>query len=534
MIHDSAARFNAPQREVELKFLVDEAGFKQALLEPALGAVAKKAPFRRLRSVYFDTEAGDLRRNLVVLRLRARRGGHVMTLKWSESTTIGPFERGEIEVFCRGETPDLSLLGEEIAAELHRLTEGRPLHAAYSTEIRRATHLVAVGDSQIEVAFDVGKVVAGDRSAPLREIEMELKSGEPADLHRLGLVLLGLVPVRLGVQTKSERGVLLASGAAPQAVRARSTLRAGMPLDAAIAAVLGGCLQQFIANWPAFYAASGVEAVHQMRVSMRRLRAALALFQRAFPTPEFTAFRAEAKRIASAMGDARNWDVFTQMVHDGPLPSWPAEPGFQTMLLEASKMRDDGYSAVNAILADPVTTRFVLALQAFIAHAGWRNAVGAAELAQLTEPATGFAAHALDRLHRRVRKRGRKLLELEPIQRHDVRIALKNLRYAADFFGDLFDRPAVIKRYARAAADLQEALGGYNDVVMVGTLVTELDGGHDPALSRAAGIMIGWHGRGALDEEATLGKVWRDFREARPFWQRHLPPRPAAPDSLVQ
>ena len=387
--------------------------------------------------------------------------------------------------------------------------------------------------SEIEVAFDTGFIVAGDQRSPVREIELELKSGDPGDLYRLGLSLAETFPVRLAILSKSERGVALTSGDRSTPVRATAPLTSGLTVDEAIGTVIGSCVIQFIGNWPAFDAGSRPEPVHQMRIAMRRLRSLLALFHREVPCAEFAAFREDAKRIASAMGEARNWDVFAGLVRDGPLAALPAEKGFDVLLAASESRREAGYASVAALLTDAATTRFVLALQAFVARRGWRNALPGADLPLLTGPASNFAAACLDRLHRRVRKRGRKLLDLPPAERHEMRIALKKLRYAADAFADLCDDDAAARTYLRATAKLQDELGHFNDMQMVFDLARQLDMGSNLDGAHARGIMIGWFGRGGLASEAELRVAWKRFRNTRPFWPTNCQTRDAHPATSV-
>jgi len=54
-------------REQEIKFKTDAAGLKLALRLELLSTGAADAPMRTLRSVYFDTPAGDLRKQRMVL-----------------------------------------------------------------------------------------------------------------------------------------------------------------------------------------------------------------------------------------------------------------------------------------------------------------------------------------------------------------------------------------------------------------------------------------------------------------------------------
>ncbi|HEY4043342.1 MAG TPA: CHAD domain-containing protein [Rhodopila sp.] len=508
-------------REIELKFLVNDDAFKTIRQATLLGYDAGRGAACRLHSTYFDTERGDLRRHRIVLRMRRQDSRHVLTLKWEGRAGSSTFERGELEAPAPSSLPDPALLGAAVEAEIMRVTEGRPLQPVFATDIKRVVHRVAVGVSKIEAAFDTGFIVCGVQKTPVREIELELKAGEPTDLYQLGLSLAANFPVRLGIITKAERGVLLSCGAHATAVRAAAPKLAERTVDEAIDAVMSACVAQFTANWPAFEGPDKVESVHQMRVAMRRFRAALTLFNRRFPCVEFRALRAEAKQIASAMGDARNWDVFESLVNAGPRSAFPSESGFDALMADATQRREGGHAAVAKLLAQPETTRFVLSAEAFVARRGWRNTLPGAELSRLVEPASGFAAECLERLHRRVCKRGKALLDLPPERRHDVRIALKNLRYAADFFADLFSQAAVVKSYVQAAARLQDALGGFNDMVMAADLVSQLDtASAGPA--RAAGIIIGWHGRGAQGDDHSLRDCWRGFRKAKPFWTQAL------------
>jgi inorganic triphosphatase YgiF len=508
-----AAQAKQSGREIELKFLVAESGFKASQQAALLGGTGQRLASKRLRTVYFDTEQGDLHGRKIALRMRAQRRGYVMALKWRDGAAMNMFERGEIEIFSAQDAPDPSLLGPAIAASLAAVTQGRALLPVYATDIRRVTRLVETETSAIEVAFDSGSIIAGEAKLPVREIELELKSGDPAGLYRLGISLAETYPVRLGILSKAERGALLAAGLAPEPQKAAPAAAGAPAVDELIATLINACITQFIGNWPAFESGDSVTAIHQMRVSMRRLRAMLGLFHRSFPCPDFSAFREDAKRIATAMGAARNLDVFIALVESGPAPAFAEESGLPAIVSECRVLRETAYEAVKALLAAPETTRFVLSLQAFVARAGWRNGVSPEGLARLTAPGADFAAGHLTRLHNRVLKRGKKLLTMAPHARHELRIDLKKLRYAADAFSGLFEAKKLARDYTRAAAALQDQLGLFNDFVSAEALVNTLSARD----SRAAGIILGWCARGAAGHDAALRAVWKRFQNSRLF-----------------
>ena len=119
--------------------------------------------------------------------------------------------------------------------------------------------------------------------------------------------------------------------------------------------------------------------------------------------------------------------------------------------------------------------------------------------------------------------------------RHEVRIALKKLRYAVDFFEGVFDEERT-RKFFKKLARLQEDLGGMNDVMAAEALLARLigvtaDGGVEPIapsasqakLVFAAGRVLGWHRRRAAEIDARLIKDWHAFVRAKPFWLGEAP-----------
>lgn len=505
-------------REFELKFAVNEATLASLKASPVLG----EGEFRRaqrLTSVYFDTPDHALKAAGLVLRIRRKRTTLLLAAKWAVASE-GLFARGEHEVVCPSPAPDLSLLGPEIAERIRAVVKDEPLLPVFTTDIRRSLRLVRFGGSTIELALDTGTVVAGMRSEPIREIEIELKDGSADAIYDFAAMLAKSCALSIVALSKSERGFLLASGKAPKVARTPVAPLAGAAtVDDLIAGVIGSCIQQFVSNWPAFQRAERVDAVHQMRVSLRRLRAMVGLFNRAYPSPAFTDLRNEAKRIASAMGDARNWDVFAEMVRNGPMVAVSSVSGFGDLLAGVEERRRVAYAEVRALLEDPATTQFVIAAEAFVARRGWRTALATGDLSGLAAAPQGFAADSLSRLDRKVRKRGRGLADKTAEERHEVRIALKGLRYAAELYAPLFTNPGDAKQYTAAAARVQDTLGSSNDMAVAGDLVTRLPPAPTHvARAQAVGVVLGWFARGLEIEGRDIRKTWKGFRTSPRFW----------------
>ena len=505
--------------EQELKFIAGPKVFRAALALPLLGEGADAPTWARLTSTYFDTDDGDLMRRGLALRLRRKNGGYVLGLKGA-APADGLFRRDEIETPSPSPEPDPALFGAAIAYEIKAIAGEKPLKPKFGSDIRRATRMVTFDGAAVEVAFDRGFLFAGERREPMREIELELKSGEPAALFRLGLSLVDALPLRLGVSSKAERAAALLSAAPPEPTRAKSpAIAPDMPIDEAIAVILRNCLSHFLGNLPALEAGDAVEAVHQMRVAMRRLRSALGLFNRLCPCPRFDALQAESKRIATTLGQARDWDVLVEMLLAGPISHLGGEPGFDRLLAAARAKAEAGQAAVKKLADGQAVTRLALLLEQVATAREWRSAAGEKLLQDLDEPVGEFAARSLDRLDRRLRKRGRHFRKLSPEARHKLRIAMKHMRYATEFFDSLFAGSAA-ERYARKAGKLQDLLGELNDATVGSRLIKELGFGADPNFAFAAGVAAGWCARASLGDEAALKKAWRALLKADRYWRR--------------
>lgn len=507
--------------ERELKFLADRKVLKAAEASPILGGEAGALTWRRLRTVYFDDEDGDLSRARIALRVRRADGGFVMGLKREASEDRGAFEREETEVPLPTGEPELSRFPKTVAREVTDVTGNKPLAPKFGSDIRRAARTIEAHGAAIEVAFDDGFLFAGERRAPIAEIELELKSGAPVALFDLGLEFVDMFPLKLGLRSKAERAHAMMTSAPPECAYAEApSLRAGGALDEAIAAIMHNCLAHFLGNLPALEAGDAVEAVHQMRVAMRRLHSALGLFGRAFPHPEFDALRAESKRIASALGEARDWDVFAGRLCDGALGPFVGEPGFDALIAASRAKAAAGRAAVAVLVGDSGIARFALRLERFAAARGWRDRAREDALAALNEPVEAFATRWLAALDRKVRRRGRHLGSLTPDQRHALRIALKRARYATEFFGGLFPPKSAAERYARRAAALQDLLGDLNDAAITLRLVRSLGPPRTIKSAYAAGVVSGWSAKASEGDVLALKRAWRNFAETEPFWRR--------------
>src|SRR5262249_20002957 len=151
----------------------------------------------------------------------------------------------------------------------------------------------------IALMVDQGTIDTGDRSLPLCEIELELERGNVADLFDVARELIWVLPARLAFKSKSERGYELMEGEPDTPVKAATIdLSANMSTRDAFKVIGLACLKQVVDTVLALIK-SDPEGVHQMRVGLRRVRAAMSLFAGLRRDPQTAGIKAELKMADS-------------------------------------------------------------------------------------------------------------------------------------------------------------------------------------------------------------------------------------------
>jgi triphosphatase len=507
--------------EIELKLLapagvLDRLRESPVIVRHALnGGVA-----RRVDAVYYDTPDRTLFRHGLSLRIRRSGNRYVQTLK--RAPLHGhPFVRGEWEASVDGAAPVLASLPiSEIGSPLDAISADA-LDPIFETKVRRRTQRLEFLGAVVEVAYDQGSIEAGERREPLNEAELEVKAGNPRALFDLGIELLEIAPLKIGTRSKADRGYDLAFDLAPKATKATTpAITAEHTVDDIVAELLGTCQHHLLANQAVAEDGRDHEGVHQMRVALRRLRTASAFLRRELGLPTMQGFAAEAKWLSKLLGAPRDWDVFVTETLAVSAESLKLDiVDFDALRRTAEPHRSIAYVALRDTLAGPRYNRFQLSLRRRIESRSWRNELASKSLAVLLEPAPAFAARVLTRLHRKALRQGTRFRRLDPDARHQLRVTLKKLRYATEFFQGIHGRNAEHRQYVGCLAQLQNVLGHDNDTTTTQKFLGEL--AHQPVtpeVQRTIGAVMGWQARDRIEVRRELRKHWRRFAAIAPFW----------------
>jgi len=382
--------------------------------------------------------------------------------------------------------------------------------------VRTQRRLRLENNAIVEAAFDRGSIIAGDARAPICELELELREGEAGPLYRLALQLHQATPLTLGVESKAARGYRLRSGAAPHAKTARPPkLDPKIGAAAAFRDIVVSELGDLIANQPAAHAGDA-EGVHQMRVGIRRLRSALMLFAPYLEPKAAKRFQAELQRTGRRFGEARDWDVFCLEALPAALDRAENIGWIDLLRPPAQMRRDAAHAEFVRALDDPAFTALVLGLAAW-AEDGCAHDRLAGDKA-LRRPLARIAPKLLDRLYRKVERRGGDVEKLGDQELHALRKSLKKLRYGVEYLASLYPQKAV-KAYVKRCKALQKSLGAINDAATAIRLAEGLSEGGRADLAGAVGALARSVDRPKRKAMKSLSKKWRAFDDEPRFWR---------------
>ena len=250
----------------------------------------------RIQSRYYDTPAGELTRARIALRVRQKGEDWLQTVK---GDGVDHFQRFEWEQPIAGPAPDRNALPPPDTAPgavVHHCFER--LEPLFETDCERHSTLVSADDGLvIEIAQDIGAVRCGQRSEPIREIELECVRGSRLAFFSWANAWAKRHEACLLMPTKGERGLrlagLLPSVPAPvRAVRPSAPDRSCSPQ--AVAEVVVACIGHAASNMEPVLTSNDPQAERQWRLAMRRLRAAIRLFQLQKADPAWSRLNAEA------------------------------------------------------------------------------------------------------------------------------------------------------------------------------------------------------------------------------------------------
>jgi triphosphatase len=534
--------------EVELKLWVAPEHIAAVLNDSRFAGYLHHPTTEMLDSVYFDSDRRFLRDHGLTLRVRHIDDRRVQTIK-SAGRGAGLLERSEWEQTIDGDQPDLSCMKDTALGKILADEESVALKPVFETRIERTQYHLGENGTDILMAIDEGQILATAGSRAVSEIELELRQGAPADLFRVARDILDIVPARLEFKSKSDRGYELVEKSQIAVEMASDPgLSAGMSAGRAFTLIGRACLRHLVANVPAMMRRDG-NALHQMRVALRRLRAAMSLFSAVASDERIEAIKTELKWLAWELGPARDLDTLILEVIAPLRKQHKNEPGLASIGKMFARKRLKLYRQAEASVQSARFRTLVLDTAEWVETGPWSTSEDPLRRAYREMPIEFYAAEQLSRRCKKIRRRGRRIGDLNPEQLHGLRIQVKKARYATDFFSSVYPGKKSAKQSRKIKSSLiqlQNSLGRLNDIVTHKALFSDIINNRAKGLTEeqnrrrafAAGLIIGDQQarvRKLLDRAA---KAFSRFHDAKAFWKipgrgNILPPTAEASEEPV-
>jgi len=488
----------------------------------------------RQRIVHFDTSALDLHRRGVALVLRSQNSVWTQEIRHTDYDAEDTSEPPRHEWQVPESVLDLSLLRRtSFAGLLKKKHVRRSLVPIFSMRFSHTVLPLSLGDDcKATLHTDIGETTAGSRKQQVCKARLELESGDPTRLFAVALDLLRSIPMRLSNRTMEERGYLLVLGTAEKPRKAdRTDLPRHMTRVEAERLIAASCLAQIQSNEAGFLDHPDPEYLHQLRIGWRRLRSAASMPDSALWNELPKLLVLELRWIWGLLGTARDWDVFVDeflpaMIRAAATSGHRAN-AFTMFQAHCDRMRKLHVEAARGAIRSPRYQRLLLNM-AWIVMDSHAAADPQDELAP-SYTVQEFAREALIRHGRKLRKRMHPQSLASMAQRHRARIAAKRLRYACDFFHNLFPGKPT-RRYLARLETMLDALGHLNDLANCSTLIDQTSTSKERLLGPAAMDLV--HRWLRAEESKTLSrleKARRSFAEHTVFWApdgRTVPDQP--------
>jgi CHAD domain-containing protein len=499
-------------REIELKY---EAGPDAVLprLEDLPRVASEAGPAeQKLEAEYYDTE--DLRLLRAGVTLRRRRGGE--DSGWHLKLPAGPQTRREIRL-------PLGRAGRTVPAELAGLVKvysrGRALTPVARIATVRHVHTLVdeTGTSLAEVVADeVSAQTLGESTtiSTWREVEVELTGGDRQLLRAADKRLRrgGLQPA--GRTAKLERALAGQLPSAGDGQRPDPDSAAGVVLD-----YVAEQAEKLKALDPAVRR-DEPDAVHQMRVTSRRLRSTFQSFGKILSTADTKHVAAELRWLGHVLGDARDHEVLSEHI-EAELRQAPVElvmgPVQARLREHFAPLSAQSRAAVLEALDSERYFALLDELERILANPPLGPDAG--------RPAKEALPRAVARTYRRTAKRMRHAGRAHPgepanVALHAARRAAKRSRYAAEAVTPVFGKKA--KRFGKQMKKVQSALGTHQDAVIARSTLREIGvRAHLEGENAFTFGLLHEHNSTAVRDSERL--AWHDWKRAsKPKYRKWL------------
>jgi CHAD domain-containing protein len=501
--------------------LTPEAAVLLAKAEPVVAGAAKRPIVRRLRQVFWDTPGQTIARQGIGFAIEtAGRRRQQLVLPIGAAPTGGRVFL-PITTALEGERLDparLAFLPGIDASQVARLLPS-DLLPVVALDLHRTIWQVQSGETRLSLTLERSEIeTAAGRLTPC-QLELMLLAGPPGGLYEFAARLHHAVPFRLATHDAVQQAYRLVAGEDwwPTGTGQAPALTPAMTVEQGILSIGRAAVADLRAEIAALDQTMTAEQIHRTRVALRRLRSILSVFRKVLPETPRRMISGDLGALATALGHAREWDVFVAGTLSPLIAALGEERGLKGLGFTAAVLRERAAAEAYAAVVASDFMGLSLRLAAWFDAGLWPEPPGAEAATLLAQPLDRHAVALLKKSHKRFLAAGAHLADAGANELHGLRIDAKRLRYITEFFRPLFPGKAS-RRYVAALREIQDILGTLNDAVVARGLAAKLAAQDDKHGPRTAGLVAGWSAAETEAARQRFAEVWRRFTKAQRFW----------------
>ncbi len=459
----------------------------------------------RIRKTYYDSPRKVFQKQSVRLFLQQEEERRFVGLKVPASYGEDR-ERAERYAIVADEPPTTDILQHDMLPKnLSRLGRVARLGPCFEIDCDRTRVEFETGRSRIRLTLDQGVISATSRAGRkddlIHEARLQLVSGDPVTLRNFALELSEKYALNREHRSKAIRGYELARASAGNSPATASTVDMAEEVTTgeAFTRIVASSLDHLYQN-QALTLRGQHEGVHQTRVALRRTRAALRAFKRCLPYDMRKAYNGELRWFQQRFGTSRDWHVFLTETLPDMRKDIPDSAALARLERIAQRERRKATAETIELMHGKRYGRLLLQFER------WMTIQDMSDESVLGEPIRPFATTVLMKTHRDLLSETRALGRLSGDDLHEIRKRVKKLRYAMEFFSELWGD--ALDTTISDLKKLQKSLGEANDARTAIQIFSSLD----PARVQTRDIEV--------LRQWVDSRLRRCTRSAQPVWKR--------------
>jgi CHAD domain-containing protein len=292
-----------------------------------------------------------------------------------------------------------------------------------------------------------------------------------------------------------------------------------MTLENAFEVMAFNCLSQLKSSALTLTSSYDIEALHQVRVGLRRFDALLEFYKNIVEIPE--ELKSELKWLNQQLSIVRDRDV---LIHS-TLPKINSKHVDVTKYPEAMLTNylvnhldlEEKHKKIIALFRSQRYFKLFKKLTEYIIDSDWRQEFLTKKSSLMIQGIKSVASVKLKKQRKKINNLYKYINIKQQESVHKIRIATKRLRYNAELLQSLYPQKKV-SAYIKKLIKLQDCLGLMNDIKVANQLLKEICHVNNDFLRDYKNIKRSLKTNLKV-KQRQVDASWRNFKQATPFWE---------------